>query len=99
MLNYNLQKESTPLYQKKSPGHTRVFRLNPYFCRITNPLALIMDKMKYTGFAVVTGNEDGLVFENLHFEDWSDGISEVHNKFETKVYPNPTVGITQINRR
>jgi hypothetical protein len=41
-------------------------------------------------------NKDGLMFDDFHFEDWTEGISEVQNKFETKIYPNPTSSITKI---
>lgn len=41
-------------------------------------------------------NKDGLIFDNLHFEDWSEGINEAQNQFDTKMYPNPTSGIIEI---
>jgi hypothetical protein len=41
-------------------------------------------------------NKDGLIFDDLHFEDWAEGIKIVKNQFDTKTYPNPTSGKVEI---
>lgn len=41
-------------------------------------------------------NKDGLIYDDLHFEDWAEGINENQNQFDTKTYPNPTSGIIEI---
>ncbi|MEA3497067.1 MAG: T9SS type A sorting domain-containing protein [Bacteroidota bacterium] len=41
-------------------------------------------------------NKDGLIFDNLLFVDFSEGINETQNQFDTKMYPNPTSGIIEI---
>ncbi|MBK7175444.1 MAG: T9SS type A sorting domain-containing protein [Bacteroidales bacterium] len=33
--------------------------------------------------------KDGLMFDNLHFEDWAEGIPEPNNAEGIKIYPNP----------
>jgi hypothetical protein len=33
--------------------------------------------------------KDGLMFDNLHFEDWAEGIPDPENSSGIKIYPNP----------
>ena len=36
-------------------------------------------------------NKDGLMYDDLHFEDWAEGIEEVgFDLFKSKCFPNPT---------
>lgn len=41
-------------------------------------------------------NKDGLMFDNLHFEDWAEGIGRVANQFESGVTPNPSTSFVII---
>ncbi len=41
-------------------------------------------------------NKDGLMFDDLHFEDWAEGINTVKSQFNSKIYPNPTSGNVEI---
>ena len=34
-------------------------------------------------------NKDGIMFDNLHFEDWSESIREIQNDNLISIYPNP----------
>jgi hypothetical protein len=40
-------------------------------------------------------NKDGLMFDNLHFEDWSEGIEELNGDL-ISIYPNPFITHTTI---
>lgn len=43
-------------------------------------------------------NKDGLMFDNLHFEDWVEGIEEVgFGLFESNCFPNPAENLITIN--
>lgn len=44
----------------------------------------------------INNNRDGLMFDDLHFEDWADGIKNINNQFASKSYPNPTEDILTI---
>ena len=44
----------------------------------------------------VQTDKDGLMFDDLHFEDWSEGISTIKAQFNSKIYPNPTSGNVEI---
>lgn len=35
-------------------------------------------------------NKDGLMFDDLHFEDWIEGIEEIQNDNLITIFPNPT---------
>ena len=37
----------------------------------------------------VQTNKDGLMFDNLHFEDWAEGKNELHNDNLISISPNP----------
>lgn len=41
-------------------------------------------------------NKDGLIYDDLHFEDWAEGIKTIKKQFDTKTYPNPTSGKVEI---
>lgn len=43
-------------------------------------------------------NKDGLMFDDLHFEDYAEGIDEVQNDNLISVSPNPTSEVLQIHR-
>lgn len=38
----------------------------------------------------VQSNKDGLMFDDLRFEDWAEGIQEIQNDNLISVFPNPT---------
>lgn len=42
-------------------------------------------------------NKDGLMFDDLHFEDWSEGIGEVQNDNLILLFPNPTNSLLYID--
>ncbi|MCG8411454.1 MAG: T9SS type A sorting domain-containing protein [Bacteroidales bacterium] len=44
-------------------------------------------------------NKDGLIFDNLYFQDWVEGINKIKNQFNSEIYPNPSSGITDIKFR
>ncbi len=44
-------------------------------------------------------NKDGLMFDDLHFEDMIEGIEEIQNDNLIDVYPNPTRDLLYINRK
>jgi len=41
-------------------------------------------------------NKDGLMYDDLHFEDWTEGIKKIQNRIASKSYPNPTLSILTI---
>jgi hypothetical protein len=43
-------------------------------------------------------NKDGLMFDNFHFEDWAEGISEIQNDNLLFISPNPTSDELYIHR-
>lgn len=43
-------------------------------------------------------NKDGLMFDDLHFEDWSEGIEYIQNNNLISIYPNPAHNIITIRR-
>ncbi len=49
----------------------------------------ILYRFSFTSDSVQT-NKDGLAFDDLQFNDWTEGINLVSNDFESVVYPNPT---------
>ncbi|HYV94943.1 MAG TPA: T9SS type A sorting domain-containing protein [Chitinophagales bacterium] len=42
-------------------------------------------------------NKDGLIFDNLHFEDWVEGIQEIQNGNLFSLSPNPVQNLLTIN--
>ncbi|HYV91999.1 MAG TPA: T9SS type A sorting domain-containing protein [Chitinophagales bacterium] len=45
----------------------------------------------------VQTNKDGLMFDDLHFEDWAEGIQEVQNGNLFSLSPNPVQNLLTIN--
>jgi hypothetical protein len=43
-------------------------------------------------------NKDGLMFDDLHFEDWAEGIEEFQNDNLISIFPNPATAILTIQR-
>jgi hypothetical protein len=43
-------------------------------------------------------NKDGLMFDNLHFEDWVEGIEEIQNDNLISIFPNPASDELRIHR-
>jgi hypothetical protein len=43
-------------------------------------------------------NKDGLMFDNLHFEDWVEGIEEIQNDNLISISPNPVSDELRIHR-
>ncbi len=35
-------------------------------------------------------NKDGLMFDDIHFEDWAENVAEIKNDHLISIYPNPT---------
>jgi hypothetical protein len=44
----------------------------------------------------VQTNKDGLMFDDLHFEDWAEGINEVNTGFTPDLFPNPASDLIYI---
>jgi len=45
----------------------------------------------------VQTNKDGLMFDDLQFEDWIEGVPEIQNDNLIKLFPNPTSDVLRIN--
>ena len=64
-----------------------------YYClQVPFPVAngdTILYRFTFISDSVQT-NKDGLMFDNLHFEDWTEGIQEVQNNRLISISPNPT---------
>lgn len=43
-------------------------------------------------------NKDGLMFDDLHFEDWHEGINEIQNDDLISISPNPTSDELRIHK-
>ncbi|NVO19788.1 MAG: T9SS type A sorting domain-containing protein [Bacteroidetes bacterium] len=46
----------------------------------------------------IQSNKDGLMFDNLHFEDWSESIPEIQNNKLVSIYPCPATDYISIRR-
>ncbi len=46
----------------------------------------------------VQTNKDGLMFDDLHFEDWAEGIEEFRNDNLISIYPNPASDFLSVQR-
>jgi hypothetical protein len=64
-----------------------------YYClQVPFPVAYgdtILYRFTFISDSVQT-NKDGLMFDDLHFEDWAEGIQEVQNDNLISISPNPT---------
>jgi hypothetical protein len=64
-----------------------------YYClQVPFPVAngdTILYRFTFISDSIQT-NKDGLMFDNLHFEDWTEGIQEVQNNRLISISPNPT---------
>lgn len=64
-----------------------------YYCLHTTGTVNVGDTILYRFTFVsdsVQTNKDGLMFDDLHFEDWAEGIQEYQNDNLISIYPNPT---------
>jgi len=57
----------------------------------------ILYRFKFISDGVQT-NKDGLMFDDLHFEDWAEGIAEIQNDNMISISPDPTSDILRIHR-
>lgn len=63
-----------------------------YYCLCTTTPVEYNDTILYRFTFISDGiqtNKDGLMFDDLHFEDWAEGIDEVLNNNLISVFPNP----------
>lgn len=63
-----------------------------YYCLQVTDLVNYYDTILYRFTFVsdsVQTNKDGLMFDNLHFEDWAEGIEEFQNDNLISISPNP----------
>ena len=86
-----------PTLTGNSPGWTDFYVWVAGFGPVFNiqPGDTVQYRFTFISDSIQT-NKDGLMFDNLHFEDWHEGINETQNQFKTKIYPNPTSGIVEI---
>lgn len=70
-----------------------------YYCLCTSVPVNIGDTILYRFTFISDGNQtykDGLMFDNLHFEDWAEGIDERLNNSLISLSPNPVSEILRI---
>ncbi len=63
-----------------------------YYCLCTSGVVNMGDTILYRFTFIsdsIQSNKDGLMFDNLNFEDWSEGIKEIQNNNLISIYPNP----------
>lgn len=72
-----------------------------HYCLCTHIPVTIGDTVLYRFTFIsdnVQTNKDGLMFDDLHFEDWTEGIDEIQNDNLITISPNPTSGELTIGR-
>ena len=70
-----------------------------YYCLNTTTSVNIGDTILYRFTFVSDGiqtNKDGLMFDDLHFEDWAEGIQEFTKEQTITISPNPFSSFTTI---
>ncbi|NOY51948.1 MAG: T9SS type A sorting domain-containing protein [Chlorobi bacterium] len=63
-----------------------------YYCICSDTILNINDTILYKFTFLsdsIQSNKDGLMFDNLHFEDWAEGVDEFEDQAVTKIFPNP----------
>jgi hypothetical protein len=72
-----------------------------YYCLQVNSPVNPMDTILYRFTFISDGiqtNRDGLMFDNLHFEDWAEGVNEIRHDGMITLAPNPVSGALFIRR-
>jgi hypothetical protein len=72
-----------------------------YYCILPPTTVNLGDTILYRFTFITDGiqtNKDGLMFDDLHFEDWSEGIEERQNDNLVSVYPNPVSDMLTVRR-
>lgn len=70
-----------------------------YYCLCTTVPVAYDDTVLYRITFISDGiqtNKDGLMFDDLHFEDWAEGIKENQNDGLISISPNPVSGLLRI---
>jgi len=71
-----------------------------YYCLCAPVTVNYYDTILYRFSFISDGlqsNKDGLMFDNLHFEDWSEGIEEIQNDKLITIYPCPAIDFLSIH--
>lgn len=72
-----------------------------YYCLCTTTPVEYNDTILYRFTFISDGiqtNKDGLMFDDLHFEDWAEGIDEIQNNNLISIFPNPVTDKLSIYR-
>ena len=79
--------EELPVFTGNSNGWKHF-----YYC-LQTPFQVNMGDTILYRFTFITDslqtNKDGIMFDDLHFEDWSEGIAEIEIENLISIYPNP----------
>lgn len=86
-----------PTLTGKSPGWADFYAWVAGFGQVFNiqPFDTVQYRFRFISDSVQT-NKDGLMYDNLHFEDWFEGIKNIQNQLVSKSFPNPTKDIITI---
>jgi hypothetical protein len=86
--------EELPVFTGNSNGWKHF-----YYC-IQVPFSVsvgdtILYKFTFISDSIQT-NKDGLMFDDLHFEDWAEGVDEISNSSSISVFPNPVTDFLSV---